>query len=74
MSKASLDRFHQVHKPAVLMVGLPAYVAALDDLMFATRHNSRVSLVAAAIELYAREHGSTLPPRLEKITPVDREG
>ena len=47
MSKASLDRFHQVHKPAVLMVGLPAYVAALDDLMFATRHKSRVSLVAA---------------------------
>ena len=49
MSKASLDRFHQVHKPAVLMVGLPAYVAALDDLMFATRHKSRVSLVAAVL-------------------------
>jgi hypothetical protein len=68
MGSANLDRFHQVHKLAVLMTALPSYIDSLDDLMFATRHRSRVALVESALELYAREYGYTLPPRLESTS------
>ena len=50
------------------MTALPSYIDSLDDLMFATRHRSRVALVESALELYAREHGYTLPPRLESTS------
>lgn len=51
---------------AVAFMAQPPYLEALSRMMTKYGYRSKASMVMAALEALAREHGETLPPRLKQ--------